>query len=45
MIICDAVTQVDTIDLFDKWVVLELRNLDPFNKHVGLMLTYIIEYS
>ena len=37
--------QVDTIGLFNKWVVLGLRNLDPFNKHVGLMLTHIIGYS
>ena len=37
--------QVYTIDQFNKWVVLRLRNLDPFNKHVGLVLTYIIEYS
>ena len=45
MIIYDAVTQVDTIDLFDKWVVLELRNLDPFNKHVGLILIHLVRYS
>ena len=25
--------------------MLWLRNLDPFNKHVGLVLTYIIRYS
>ena len=37
--------QIDTTSPFNKWVVLELRNLDPFNKHVGLMLTYIVEYS
>ena len=37
--------QVNTTDLFNKWVVLRLRNLDPFNKHVGLELTHIIEYS
>ena len=30
---------------FNKWVVLELGNPDPFNKHVGLGLTHIIEYS
>ena len=29
-------------DPFNKWVVLGLRNLDPFNKHVGLVLTHII---
>ena len=45
MIICDAVTQVDTIDLFDKWVVLGLRNFDTFNKHVGLVLTHLVRYS
>ena len=33
------------IDLFNKWVVLGLRNLDSFNKHIGLVLTYIVEYS
>jgi len=37
--------QVDTTDSFNKWVVLGLRNLDSFNKHVGLKLTYIVEYS
>ena len=37
--------QVDTTDLYNKWVMLGLRNLDLFNKHVGLTLTYIIEYS
>ena len=37
--------QVDTTDPFNKWVVLELRNLDVFNKHVRLVLTYIIGYS
>ena len=37
--------QVDTTDPFNKWIVLGLRNLDPFNKHVGLVLTYIVEYS
>ena len=37
--------QVDTSDPFNKWVKLGLRNLDPFNKHVGLVLTYVIEYS
>ena len=36
--------QVYTIDQFNKWVVLRLRNLDPFNKHVGLVLIYIIGY-
>ena len=30
---------------FYKWVVLELRNLDSFNKHAGLVLTYIFGYS
>ena len=37
--------QVDTTDPFNKWVILELRNLDLFNKHVRLVLTYIIGYS
>ena len=31
-------------NLFNKWVMLGLRNLDPFNKHVGLVLIYIVEY-
>ena len=25
--------------------MLELRNIDPFNKHVKLVLTHIVEYS
>ena len=33
------------IDFFNEWVVLELRNLDLFNKQVGLVLTYIVGYS
>ena len=37
--------QVDTTDLFNKWVGLRLRNLDPFNKHVGLVLTFVVAYS
>ena len=37
--------QVDTTNPFNKWVVLRLRNLNPFNRHVELVLTYIIEYS
>ena len=37
--------QVDITDPFNKWVVLGLRNLDPFNKQVGLVLTYIVKYS
>ena len=37
--------QVDMIDLFNKQVMLGLRNLDPFSKHVGLILIYIVEYS
>ena len=36
--------QVDTINPFNKWVVLGLRNLDPFNKHVRLVLTRIVGY-
>ena len=30
---------------FNKQIVLELRNLDPFNKCVGLVLTHIVKYS
>ena len=37
--------QVDTTDPFNKWVVLGLRNLDSFNKHVGLRLTHIVKHS
>ena len=37
--------QVDITDPINKWVVLGLRNLDPFNKHVMLVLTYIVGYS
>ena len=37
--------QVDMTNSFNKWVVLWLRNLDPFNKHVGLVSTYIVGYS
>ena len=36
---------VDTTNSFNKQVVLGLRNLDPFNKRVGLVLTYIVKYS
>jgi len=36
--------QVNIIDSFNKWVVLELRNFDPFNKYVGLVLTHIVRY-
>ena len=32
-------------DPFNKWVVLRLKNSDPFNKHVNLTLTHIVEYS
>ena len=34
--------QVNTIDPFNKWVVLRLMNLDLFNKHVGLVLIHIV---
>ena len=34
--------QVDTANPFNKWIVLGLRNLNPFNKHVGLVLTHIL---
>ena len=37
--------QVDTIDSFNKWVVLGLKNPDSSNKHVELGLTHIVEYS
>ena len=29
----------------NKWVMLGLKNFDPSNKHVGLVLTYVVEYS
>ena len=45
LILIKSDKQVNTIDAFNKWVVLGLRNFDPFNKHVGLVLTYIVEYS
>ena len=35
---------VNTTNSFNKQVVLRLRNLDPFNKRVSLMLTHIVEY-
>ena len=37
--------QIDMTDPFNKWVGLGLKNLDLFNKHVGLVLTYVVEYS
>ena len=37
--------QIHTTNLFNKLVVLRLRNHNPFNKHVGLRLTHKIEYS
>ena len=37
--------QVNTTDPFNKLIVLGLRNLDPFNKHIGLVLTHIVGYS
>ena len=43
--------QVDTTNPFNKWVVLGLMNLDPFNKtysfnkYVGLGLTHIVGYA
>ena len=37
--------RVDTTNSFNKQVVLGLRNLNPFNKRVGLVLTHIVEYS
>ena len=37
--------QIDTTDPFYKWVMLGLVNLNPFNKHVRLVLTYIVGYS
>ena len=36
---------VNMIDPFNKQVVLGLRNLDIFNKHVRLILIYIVVYS
>ena len=35
--------QVDNTDPFNKYIVLGLRNLDSFDKHVGLVLTNIID--
>ena len=35
--------KVDTIDSFNKWVVLDLRNLDHFNKHIELGLTHMVK--
>ena len=32
--------QVDTTDPFNKWVMLGLRNLDPFNKFEDSVDTY-----
>lgn len=29
---------------FNKWVVLGLKNLDSFKKHVGLILTHIVGF-
>ena len=37
--------RVNMTDPFNKQVILGLRNPDPFNKRVGLVLTYIVEYS
>jgi len=37
--------EVDMTESFNKWVVLELRNLDLFNKYVRLVLAYIVGYS
>jgi len=37
--------QVNTIDLFNKWVVLGLRNIDLFNKYVGSVLSRIVGFS
>ena len=36
---------VNTTNLFNKNVVLGLRNLNPFNKCIGLVSTHIVEYS
>ena len=36
---------VDTINPFNKQVVLRLRNLDPLNKRAGLVLTHIVKHS
>ena len=44
-ILINSDKQVDTINPFNKWVMLGLSNLDPFNKHVGLVLTHIVKYS
>ena len=36
---------INTTNTFNKLIVLGLRNLDPFNKYVRLILTHIIGYS
>ena len=41
----NLINRFNTIDLFNKWVVLGLRNFDSFNKLVELVLTHIIGYS
>ena len=33
------------INQFNKQVILRLRNLDPLNKFVGLVSTYIVKKS
>ena len=42
LILIKSNKQVNTTNPFNKWVRLGLRNLDPFNKHVGLVLTYVV---
>ena len=37
--------QVNTTNPFNKWVMLGLRNLNPFKKHIGLVLTHIVGYA
>lgn len=37
--------RVDTICLFNKQVMLRLRNYNPLNKHVMFVSTHIVKYS
>ena len=37
--------QVHMTNSFNKWIILGLRNFEPFNKLVGLVLTHIVKYS
>lgn len=37
--------RVDTIGLFNKQVMLKLRNYNPLNKHVMFVSAHIVKYS